>query len=307
MEHDLFGKPVSTHRVKPEGMLFRIRLYAKTAPLLTRKAAIACEARDAARCRANAAGSPMSAKLSKKELVDRIQALCVLVVDDNQYMRKMIRNLLVNCGVKDTYEAGDGITTLDTLRTVGADVVILDWEMPLLNGAELVRIVRSPGVFPMPDVPIIMLSGYGERWRVLEEARLGVNEYLVKPVSAKAIYDRLVSITLQPRPSVQLGDYYGPEPRRLTTETVETVDQGPSLVCRTRRTDLAGRSREIKKSWTTKSCTAWRPAFAVRLICVKYPARIPTPHRSVDRSPARNEILRRGPIPVCVRCCASKH
>ena len=94
----------------------------------------------------------MSSKLSKKELVDRIQALCVLVVDDNQYMRKTVRNLLVNCGVKDIYEAGDGITALDTLRTVGADVVILDWEMPLLNGAEFVRIVRSPGVFPMPDM-----------------------------------------------------------------------------------------------------------------------------------------------------------
>jgi two-component system chemotaxis response regulator CheY len=172
----------------------------------------------------------MSSKLSKKELVDRIQALCVLVVDDNQYMRKTVRNLLVNCGVKDIYEAGDGITALDTLRTVGADVVILDWEMPLLNGAEFVRIVRSPGVFPMPDVPIVMLSGYGERWRVLEAARLGGNDSLVKPVSAKAIYDRLVSITLQPRPSVQLGDYYGPEPRRLATETVETLDQGPSLV-----------------------------------------------------------------------------
>lgn len=82
----------------------------------------------------------MSEKLSKKDLADRIQALCVLVVDDNQYMRKIIRNLLVNCGVKDIYEAGDGIAALDTIRTVGPDVVILDWEMPLLNGAELVRI-----------------------------------------------------------------------------------------------------------------------------------------------------------------------
>jgi two-component system, chemotaxis family, chemotaxis protein CheY len=172
----------------------------------------------------------MSPKLSKKELADRIQALCVLVVDDNQYMRKTIRNLLVNCGVKDIYEAGDGITALDTLRTVGPDVVLLDWEMPLLNGAELVRIVRSPGVFPMPDVPIIMLSGHGERWRVLEAVRLGVNEYLIKPVSAKAIYDRLVSITLQPRPTVRLGDYYGPEPRKLASEGVEDVDQSPSLV-----------------------------------------------------------------------------
>ena len=127
--------------------------------------------------------SVVPAKLSKKELADRIQALCVLVVDDNQYMRKMVRNLLVNCGIKDIYEAGDGITALDTIRTVGPDVVVLDWEMPLLSGAELVRIVRSPGVFPMPDIPIIMLSGHGERWRVVEAARLGVNEYLVKPVS----------------------------------------------------------------------------------------------------------------------------
>ena len=65
--------------------------------------------------------------------------------------------------------------------------------------------MRSPGVFPVPDVPIIMLSGYGERWRVIEAVRLGVNEYLVKPVSAKALYDRLVTITMQPRPTVQFA------------------------------------------------------------------------------------------------------
>jgi two-component system, chemotaxis family, chemotaxis protein CheY len=155
----------------------------------------------------------MSFRLSKKEIADRIQPLCVLVVDDNQYMRKMIRNLLLNCGVKDIFEAGDGITALDTIRTLGPDVVVLDWEMPLLSGAELVRIVRSPGVFPVPDVPIIMLSGHGERWRVLEAVQLGVNEYLVKPVSAKALFDRMASILVRPRPIVQIGNYYGPEPR----------------------------------------------------------------------------------------------
>jgi len=157
----------------------------------------------------------MSSKLSKKDVADLIQALCVVVVDDNQHMRKMIRTLLVNCGIKDIYEAADGIAALDVIRTVGPDVVILDWEMPLLSGAELVRIVRSPGVFPIPDVPIIMLSAHGERWRVIEAVKLGVNEYLVKPVSAKALYDRLVSITMQPRPAVQLGDYYGPQPRKF--------------------------------------------------------------------------------------------
>jgi CheY-like chemotaxis protein len=163
----------------------------------------------------------MPSNMSKKEVEQMIQSLSVLVVEDNQYMRKTIRNLLVNCGVKDICEAADGIAALDAIRTLAPDIVVLDWEMPLLSGAELVRIVRSPGVFPMPDVPIIMLSGHGERWRVVEAVRLGVNEFLIKPVSAKALYDRLISIVIQPRPAVQLGEYYGPQPRKLLSDSID--------------------------------------------------------------------------------------
>ena len=169
----------------------------------------------------------MSVKRLKKDVEAAIQALCVLVVDDNQYMRKIIRNLLMNCGIKDVYEAADGIAALDAIRTFAPNVVILDWEMPLLSGPELVRIVRSPGAFPMPDVPIIMLTGHCERWRVVEAVRLGVNEYLTKPVSMKALYDRLVSIIAKPRPIVELGDYYGPEPRKLAAEPAENLDAAP--------------------------------------------------------------------------------
>ena len=173
----------------------------------------------------------MTSNLTKKQIADLIQSLGVLVVDDNLYTRKMIRNLLVNCGVKDVYEAADGIEALDAIRTIAPDIVLLDWEMPLLSGPELVRIVRSPGVFPTPDVPIIMLSGHGERWRVVEAVRLGVHEYLIKPVSAKALYDRLVSIMMQPRPVVRLGDYYGPEPRKMMTESLDDapIIETPSL------------------------------------------------------------------------------
>jgi len=104
---------------------------------------------------------------------------------------------------------------------------VLDWEMPLLSGAELVRIVRSPGVFPTPDIPIIMLTAHGERWRVVEAVRLGVHEYLIKPVSAKSLYDRLAAIVAQPRPVVQRGDYYGPEPRNTISHT---LDEAPPIV-----------------------------------------------------------------------------
>ena len=159
----------------------------------------------------------MSSNLSKKEIADQIQSLAVLVVDDNQYMRKMIRNLLVNCGIKDIYEAADGIAALDAIRTVGPDVVILDWEMPSPNGPEFVRTVRSPETFALPDVPIIMLTGYGERSRVEEAVNLGVNDFLLKPVLTQALMGRLVSLIAKPRKMVKKGDYYGPEPRQLSS------------------------------------------------------------------------------------------
>jgi DNA-binding response OmpR family regulator len=160
----------------------------------------------------------MSIALSKSDVEAMIQDLSILIVDDNHYMRKVVRTLLVNIGVRKVYEAGDGIAGLDAIRIVTPDVVIIDWELPLLNGAEFVRIVRSPGVFPFSDVPIIMLTSHGERWRVIEAVRIGVNEYLRKPVSAQALLDRLTAIVAKPRPVVQLGDYYGPQPRNLVSD-----------------------------------------------------------------------------------------
>ena len=172
----------------------------------------------------------MSSSLSKKEVADLVQSLLVLVVDDNQYMRKLVRNLLVNCGVKDIYEAADGIAALDSIRTFAPDVVILDWEMPLLSGAELVRIVRSPGVFPRPNLPIIMLTSRAQRSVVMEALRNGAHEFLLKPTSPKALCERLTSIVAKPRPMMKVGKYYVPQPRRMGT-----VSDTPSAGKRTRR------------------------------------------------------------------------
>jgi two-component system, chemotaxis family, chemotaxis protein CheY len=150
-----------------------------------------------------------------------IQQLRVLVVEDNPFMRTLVRNMLGSIGVKKVFEAPDGIAGLEMIRSVTPDVMILDWEMPLLNGPELVRIVRSPGVFPLPDIPIIMLTAHGQRWRIVEAAKLGVNEFLTKPVSAKSLLDRLLSILLKPRASIQLGEYYGPAPRHPVAAKAE--------------------------------------------------------------------------------------
>ena len=156
-----------------------------------------------------------------------VQQLHVLVVDDNQFMRAIVRNLLNTIGVKIISEAADGIAALDRIRESTPDIVILDWEMPLLNGPELVRIVRSPSVFPTPDLPIIMLSAHGDERRIRESVKLGVNEFLCKPVSAKALFERLISILLKPRASVQVGKYYGPVPR-MPVPAAETPGKAPA-------------------------------------------------------------------------------
>jgi two-component system chemotaxis response regulator CheY len=145
----------------------------------------------------------------------RIAILKVLVVDDDHAMRKVVRTMLAGIGVKTVYEACDGRSGLDAIRAHAPDLVIVDWEMPGIDGAQFVRMVRSPGEFPMPDVPIIMLSGHSERWRVIEAARIGAHEYLLKPVSTKALRERIVAVLCQARPTVKLDGYYGPLPRRM--------------------------------------------------------------------------------------------
>ena len=157
-----------------------------------------------------------------RQIAKQLALLKVLIVDDEHTMRKLTRSQLQAIGVKTIYEAADGRSGLEAICAKMPDVVILDWEMPSPNGPEFVRRVRSPYEFPQPDVPIIMLTGHGERTRVEEAVRLGVNEFLLKPVSTKALLARFVSILGSPRRMVRKGDYYGPEPRRLSSYKPES-------------------------------------------------------------------------------------
>ena len=147
-------------------------------------------------------------------VVEAIENLVILVADGNPYTRKLTRMMLVNLGAKSIYEVGDGVAALEAIRSVSPDVMILEWEMPVLDGREVTRIVRSPGVFPKPNLPIIMLTDSGKRSRVQQAMRLGVHELLVKPISPKTLQERLLGILLKPRPMVRAGQFYIPLPRR---------------------------------------------------------------------------------------------
>jgi len=154
---------------------------------------------------------------SNPKLDALIRSAKVLIVDDEYYSRKVIRTLLLAAGLVNIHDVVDGPSGLEAITSFAPDVVLLDWEMPGMDGAEVTRIVRSPNSFPYPNVPLIMLTGHGERSRVLEAVRLGVHEFLLKPVASATLLTRIVSVLSKPRPMVRRGDYYGPEPRKPYT------------------------------------------------------------------------------------------
>jgi len=152
--------------------------------------------------------------MSAKQTDKLIEGLGILVVDPNPHMRRLTGMMLMNVGAKLVYEAADGLAAIDIISHASPDVMLLDWEMPVLSGPQILHMVRSPGVFSRPSLPVIMLTDQALRSQVQEALRLGVNEFLLKPTSPKALRDRLLSIVLRPRPMVQIGKYFVPEPRR---------------------------------------------------------------------------------------------
>jgi two-component system, chemotaxis family, chemotaxis protein CheY len=143
-----------------------------------------------------------------------LSTLTFLVVDDSAYMRTILRTMLQGFGARRIVEAEDGASGLEAMDRANPDILILDWVMPILDGADMVRMIRNPQN-PFAYVPIIMVTGHTERSRIVEARRLGIHELLCKPISAKALYQRIQSVILQPREFVKSSTYFGPAPRAI--------------------------------------------------------------------------------------------
>lgn len=114
-----------------------------------------------------------------------------LVVDDSRAVRMMLKRMLAEAGFDELYEAGDGKEALERLDEIGAtpDVILVDWNMPEMNGLDLVRAVRSDA--ERRDVPIVMVTTETEINQVVRALAAGANEYVMKPFTKEIISDKL--------------------------------------------------------------------------------------------------------------------
>lgn len=138
----------------------------------------------------------------------------ILVIDDLPFARSLVRQILNVFGGRDIKDAADGDKALKIMTTFEPDLIILDWDMKPMNGIEFTRNVRDSEESSNPFVPIIMLSGYSNKDRVIEARDAGVTEYVIKPFSPTSLYGRIQEVIDSPRPFIRIEGFFGPDRRR---------------------------------------------------------------------------------------------
>lgn len=114
----------------------------------------------------------------------------MLIVDDSSTMRRIIKNTLQRLGYEDILEAEHGLQAWEILDSIdGIKVLITDWNMPEMNGLDLVKKVRADGRFV--DIPIIMVTTEGGKAEVITALKAGVNNYIVKPFTPQVLKEKL--------------------------------------------------------------------------------------------------------------------
>lgn len=116
----------------------------------------------------------------------------ILIVDDFSTMRRIIKNLLRDLGFQNTQEADDGQTALPMLQNGSFEFLVTDWNMPGMQGIDLLKAVRADP--RLTTLPVLMVTAESKREQIIEAAQAGVNGYIVKPFTAQTLQEKISKI-----------------------------------------------------------------------------------------------------------------
>jgi two-component system, chemotaxis family, chemotaxis protein CheY len=129
-----------------------------------------------------------------------MSSLKILVIDDEDFMRKLVGRVLHDIGVREVISAENGAQGLGSVQALGSqiDVIICDLEMPTMNGTEFVEKLRSLPDQKMSRIPVVILTGHSDEEHIVNVVEKGINGYLVKPINKQALESRLSSAIMGP-------------------------------------------------------------------------------------------------------------
>ena len=141
-----------------------------------------------------------------------------LVASGDVVTRDTLRVILEAFGGGTIYQARDGFEALDMLSTLEPDIVLAERDMPLVNGLEMTRLIRltefTGGPTGNPYAPVILITKDLRKEDIRDATDAGATEYMVKPLDCEALYSLVEGVVMDPRPFIQLANYFGPDRRR---------------------------------------------------------------------------------------------
>jgi DNA-binding response OmpR family regulator len=143
-----------------------------------------------------------------------LEGVSALILDDNAHMRGLMRVILASFGVRRIEEAADVAEAWRIACANRIDLAFVDFKLGGIDGLDFCRRIRSAPESPDIYMPIIMITAYSERGRVVQAINAGIDEFLVKPVRAVDVANRVNAVIERRRPFIQSGEYFGPDRRR---------------------------------------------------------------------------------------------
>ncbi len=139
-----------------------------------------------------------------------------MVVDDSSFSAEITTSALLGFGIRTRHSCRSAPEAMALLAEVEVDLLVVDCEMPGMDGFELVQWLRRSGP-PNAFVPVIMTAAHIRRSMVNKARNCGANFIVTKPFSASSLLERIVWVARDSRPFLEVGDYFGPDRRFQNT------------------------------------------------------------------------------------------
>lgn len=140
-----------------------------------------------------------------------------MVVDDSPFAAEITSSALLGFGIKTRYSMRSAAEAIEVLRETEIDLLVVDCEMPGMDGFDLVHWLRRSGP-PNAFVPVIMIAAHIPRTMVAKARDCGANFIITKPFSAASLLERIVWVARDGRPFLEVGEYFGPDRRFRDTD-----------------------------------------------------------------------------------------
>lgn len=143
--------------------------------------------------------------------------LSVVVVESHSHMRRLLKDVLHQLGIKDIHEAANTVDGLQLFKETNTDLILTDWS-PEINGINFLNKIRRGKDTPNPYVPVIIVTAFTEALRVYKARDASMTEFLAKPITAKRLYYRIRSVIENQRHFIRSLEFFGPDRRRRRLE-----------------------------------------------------------------------------------------